>query len=76
MIQYEITKETVICADGLFQAHPESYSPRIFVETDDKEGYYEILRTGEAVVWPRLPDRFDFWHFKVQMLSDVNIVRN
>jgi hypothetical protein len=84
MINVDASIETVICAKGKFEVHLEAYYPRIFVTTSkhDDDGlhikHYEILRDGQALVWPGLPDAcgFDFWHFTVNELRDFKMTRS
>ena len=71
-----VEKTTVVTTDGGYQAHPESYSPRVFVYVKATEIHYELLRTGEAVSWvTKSPEGFDFWIMDVARLSDVGVYR-
>lgn len=71
--------ETVHAIEGRFQIHPESYSPRVFCRVNDPSGktynVYELLRTGEAILWPYVPSGFDFWLIDVPTVSAINMKR-
>ena len=68
--------ETVIASQGGYEAHPDSYSPRVFVYVKATDIHYELLRTGEAVTWPKNnPTGFDFWIIDVNSSSDVGVHR-
>lgn len=68
---FEITKQTVNASKGQFEEHPESYRPRVFVQTcTNLEEYmldhsglqptmvvYELLTNGQAIEWPLFPDK-------------------
>jgi hypothetical protein len=67
---FEITEKTIVARDGNFEEHPESYRPRVFVETcTNLQEYiktpntepvmvvYELLTNGQAIVWPSYPDK-------------------
>jgi len=71
-----MSQETVIAANGGYEAHPDSYSPRVFVYVKTTDIHYEILRTGEAVPWvTKKPEGFEFWIFDCQNLSDIGVHR-
>jgi hypothetical protein len=68
----EITKQTIVASDGNFEEHPESYRPRVFMETctNLSECYlvqnppvepimavFELLADGKAIQWPSFPDK-------------------
>jgi hypothetical protein len=68
--------ETVDASKGGYEAHPESYSPRIFVYVKATDIHYELLRTGEAVPWvSKNPEGFSFWIVDVERLADVGVHR-
>jgi hypothetical protein len=68
--------ENVIVAEGKYQPHPDSYSPRVFVYVKSTDIHYELLRTGEAIPWPvRVPEGFDFWICDVTHLADLGVHR-
>jgi len=72
-----MSEQTVNASLGKYEAHPDSYSPRVFVYVQHNDIYYELLRTGEAVPWPtKIPDGFDFWIADVERLSDLGVHRN
>ena len=68
---FNIAKQTVIVSEGLFEEHPESYCPRVFVAENPEEDaepvhkVYELLMNGQAIPWDCLPQKescgFDFW---------------
>ena len=68
---FNIAKQTVIVSEGLFEEHPESYCPRVFVAENPEEDaepvhkVYELLMDGQAIPWDCLPQKescgFDFW---------------
>lgn len=72
-----MSQETVIVADNKFQAHPESYDLRVFVETDDAPGFFELLKTGQAIPWLVSPAGrgFDFWIIKASAVADIGVSR-
>lgn len=78
----KVDMEIVIAAEGKFEAHPEAYSPRVFVSVfvsvSDPDKVYEILTNGWAVPWPCLPDKrtcgFDYW--EVYSDSLPNMIRH
>ena len=44
LVKLEISTETVLCAAGGFEVHPESYNPRVFVRVMNPEiCHYELL---------------------------------
>jgi hypothetical protein len=67
----KVDMDIVVAAEGKFEAHPEAYSPRVFVAimpptgNEDGDGVpetavdkvYEILTNGWAIPWPCLPDK-------------------
>ena len=67
---FNIAKQTVIVSEGLFEEHPESYCPRVFVQTCtnlneymlDHSGLqatmavYVLLTNGQAIEWPSFPE--------------------
>lgn len=68
--------DTVNAAQGGYEPHPDSYSPRVFVYVKATDINYELLRTGEAVPWPvKQPQGFDFWVMDVNTLSDLGVHR-
>lgn len=71
-------RETVIVADNEFQAHPESYLPRVFVYVRAKTTWYELLKTGHAVPWTETPEGrgFSFWIADVDYMSDFGMYRS
>lgn len=83
----QIRANVVKTSDGLFQEHPESMGPRVFVTVLDaflgNTTVVELLQDGQAVVWPRLPDPmkcgFDYWSITttpgLTRLANVNMVR-
>lgn len=82
----QLHSNRVVTSDGLFQEHPESYRPRVFVTVVESLGtssVIEILQDGEAVSWPRLPDPmtcgFDYWDIRtipgVTRFRNVTMVR-
>lgn len=70
--------ETVVVAENKFQPHPESYKPRVFIQTNNGRRYYELLQTGEAIQWTKSPeDRgFDFWIIDTGDISDFGMYRD
>lgn len=78
---FEITKKTVVASDGCFEEHPESYSPRIFIETcSNAEEYlrqggadivtpiwqvYELLANGQAILQPSFPEDLGFDYWRL-----------
>ena len=63
---FNIAKQTVIVSEGLFEEHPESYCPRVFVaDAEPVHKVYELLMDGQAIPWDCLPQKescgFDFW---------------
>jgi hypothetical protein len=81
LIQCDITTETVMSENATtHEEHPESYSPRVFFSTVQKndEGvvihvrHYELLQTGYALKWKSLPTRFEFMHFTIPALACFN----
>jgi hypothetical protein len=69
---------TVIAANGNYETHPESYSPRVIVLVCDKTEFYELLRTGEAIPWgTSLPTGrgFDFWIIDVPTIHSLGVHR-
>lgn len=52
----------IVATDANFTAHPEAYSPRIFVRVVNTPTVIELLRDGTAIPWNRLPvGFFDYW---------------
>ena len=52
----------IVRTDPNFTAHPESYTPRIFVRVINTPVVIELLRDGQAIPWNRLPvGFFDYW---------------
>jgi len=78
--QNRLEMETVHAVEGRFQIHPESYSPRVFCRVNDPSGktynVYELLRTGESILWPTVPSGFDFWLIDVPTVSAINMKRD
>jgi len=82
-MEIKIEKKVVVAADGGFESHPESYTPRVFVgvrpdfNSADDPKVYEILMNGQAIPWPCLPilKGFDYWVLYVDHLSDVDMHR-
>jgi hypothetical protein len=88
----KVDMEIVIAAEGKFEAHPEAYSPRVFVAimppTGNEDGngvpetavdkVYEILTNGWAVPWPCLPDKrtCGFDYWEVYSDSLPNMIRH
>ena len=73
-------KNAVLCANGLFEEHPEAYRPRIFVKTEHGSAKtYELLQDGQALIWPKPPVKetcgFDFWLVNADDLSDLTMMR-
>jgi hypothetical protein len=73
----EQVKENVVAVSAnRFEAHPESYYPRVFIETREDKKWYEILMTGEAIPWTKSPEGlFDFWIVDVNRISDFGMSR-
>ena len=83
---FEITKQTVNASEGLFEEHPESYRPRVFVaeNPDCKDAelvheVYELLTDGQAIPWGCLPQKeccgFDFWTVYADSIHDITMTR-
>lgn len=76
-VEAQIVANTVRVGDNKFQAHPESYKPRVFVHNEQDGFYYELLATGEAIPWTKSPAEkgFDFWIIDVQKMNDMGLYR-
>jgi hypothetical protein len=80
VIAQQCVDNTVTASAGKFETHPESYRPRVFVKTEHGAAKtYELLQDGQAVVWPRLPDKetcgFPFWVVNADDLKDITMRR-
>jgi hypothetical protein len=76
-------RQDAVASDGNFEEHPESYRPRVFVNTWNWDNpptsdVYELLTTGQAIPWPSLPKDcgFDYWTLSAPGLGCVKMVRH
>lgn len=77
IITPHIEKTTVIAANGGYEQHPESYSPRVIAFVCDTQEYYELLRTGEAIPWgtTRPPESLEYWVVDVYTIHALGVHR-
>jgi hypothetical protein len=85
---YDFVRTTVMASWQTFEEHPESYRPRVFVESRNRNyetreaketEYYELLQNGQAIQWPSLPPKdcpFDYWSSVVISMRRVTMVRS
>lgn len=75
-VQEQVAENVVAVAANRFESHPESYYPRVFVETREDKKWYELLMTGQAIPWTKSPEGlFDFWIIDVNRISDFGMSR-
>jgi hypothetical protein len=83
LLTADITTKTVITAAAKFEEHPAGYQPRVFVHVvacpdsaDDR--FLELLVTGEAVEWPRMPplacEPGGFHHWRILAKGSLSMV--
>lgn len=72
----EIEQEVVV-SDAKFEAHPDSYFPRVFVYVRDNRTWFELLKTGQAIPWKETPEGrgFSFWIADVDYTHDFGMYR-
>lgn len=78
----QLKRNLIDTGNGNFEAHPESYHPRLFVELKEPlpSGRYclELLRDGQAVTWPNAPSPragFDFWIIQAKNIASATMKR-
>jgi hypothetical protein len=72
LVKLEISTETVLCAAGGFEVHPESYNPRVFVRVMNPEiCHYELLTNGWFLDWPSLPPE-GFPDYMLFVIDDIH----
>lgn len=69
--------ESVIAANGGYEAHPESYSLRVIAYIMAEHAYYEILTTGQAIPWGQTPppDSLTYWLIDVPTIHSLGVHR-
>lgn len=73
LIKCDVKTETVLAANQGFERHPEAYHPPVFFSVGEQ--HYELLQTGHAIPWMKLPTTFDYNHFKLSSLSQMHFER-
>lgn len=75
-VQAQVAQNVVSVTANRFESHPESYYPRVFVETREDKKWYELLMSGQAIPWTKSPEGlFDFWIVDVNRISDFGMSR-
>ena len=78
VVGQQVEQETVVVSlSHKFEAHPEAYTPRVFVYSSNEYAHYELLKDGQAIPWGRSPNGcgFDFWIIDVESINGVGVHR-
>lgn len=72
-------QETVLAANCGYERHPDSYPLRVFAYVMAETRFYELLMTGEAIVWGGLdsppPDTMEYWLVDVPTIHSLGVHR-